>query len=160
MSQSNQAKVNKAIDEYECSGNGPRPPVPGKESKMTEASSTASATAAGPSCSVNVTASANASNANVGGSVRSGSIASLPPFTGSPTEDAQAESIRVAKWNEHLDNLLADKKGMDLFRRFVEHEAGPHGIHTIRLEFLFACEGLKEHSDENMMRQIIGAIYR
>lgn len=125
MSQFQSLKSLNEYEEYECSGNGPRPPVPGKECQMTE-------------------------SVNVCGAYHAPSMA----------DDAIDDCIRVAKWQDKLENLLADKKGMELFRRFVEHEAGPHGIHTIHLEFLFACEGLKEHTDENMLRQIIGAIYR
>lgn len=129
MSQMHTSRPVNEYDEYECSGNGPRPPVPGKESqtfKMTETSA----------------------------------FCNIPSMASTTDDENQDECVRVSKWQAKLENLLADKKGMELFRRFVEDEAGPHGIHTIHLEFLFACEGLKEHTDENMLRQIIGAIYR
>lgn len=128
MSQPHSVRPATEFDEYECSGNGPRPPVPGKESRISKMTETAA------SCGAY--------------------------YAQSSAEDASDECIRVSKWQEKLENLLADKKGMELFRRFVEHEAGPHGIHTIHLEFLFACEGLKEQTNESMLRQIIGAIYR
>ena len=46
---------------------------------------------------------------------------------------------------------------MELFKKYVEQEGG---IHSDRLNFYFACEGLKQQSDPEKVKQIIGAIYR
>lgn len=135
MSQPTIGKHNKLIDEYECSGNGPRPPVPGQESRLHKMTESSSSTAMDfPKMA--------------------------PPSLATTQSDILAERSRAAKWQEKLSNLFSDKKGVELFQRFVESEAGPHSIHTIHLEFYFACEGLKQQSDENIIRQIIGAIYR
>lgn len=141
MSQKTIGKHNKLIDEYECSGNGPRPPVPGEESRLHKMTESSGSTAMAFAFPIKTPLSSN-----------------LSPAT--HPNDLIAERTRVGKWQEKLSNLLSDKKGVELFQRFVESEAGPHGIHTIHLEFYFACEGLKQQTDEIIIRQIIGAIYR
>lgn len=137
MSHRTTVKHNKLIDEYDCSGNGPRPPVPGKESrtqKMTETTNSMAPPTMAPLPN-----------------------ASLP--TNIPV-DSMAELNRAAKWQEKLSNLLSDEKGVELLNRFVTSEAGPHSIDTIHLQFYFACEGLKHQTDEHTIRRAIGAIYR
>lgn len=52
---------------------------------------------------------------------------------------------------------MEDRDGVELFKKYVELEGG---IHHDRLNFYFACEGLKQQSDGEKVRQIIGAIYR
>lgn len=61
------------------------------------------------------------------------------------------------KWARTLSSLLEDRDGVELFKRYVESEGG---IHSDRLNFYFACEGLKQQSDPDKVKQIIGAIYR
>lgn len=134
----------KEIDEYECSGNGPRPPVPGKESRTTKMIETAASTSSSAAAAAAAAATA----------------AAVAPFSVPHADDILADCARVAKWRDKLSNLLSDKKGVELFQKFVEDEAGPHGIYTIHLEFYFACEGLKQQTDQKTVRQIIGAIYR
>lgn len=134
------AVVAKEIDEYECSGNGPRPPVPGKESrttKMTEMGCPSSSTVAAAAAAV-----------------------AQAPFAVPHADDILAECARVKKWREKLSNLLSDQKGVELFREFVKYEARPDDNYTIHLDFYFACEGLKQLTDPKTVRQIIGAIYR
>lgn len=134
------AAVAKEIDEYECSGNGPRPPVPGKESRTTKMIEMGC-----PSSSTVATATA---------------AVAQTPFVVPHADDILAECARVKKWREKLSNLLSDKKGVELFQKFVEYEARPDDNYTIHLEFYFACEGLKQLTDPKTVRQIIGAIYR
>lgn len=103
----------KYLDDYESSG--PRPPVPGQESriyKMTE----------GPSGDCSRTS---------------------PPSH--------------CKWHQNLTNLLEDAEGAELFKRYVETEGG---IHSDRLNFYFACEGLKQQSDDAKVKQMVRAIYK
>lgn len=47
-------------------------------------------------------------------------------------------------------------KGAELFKTYVELEGG---IHKERLNFYFACEGLKQESDPDKTKKIIGLIY-
>jgi axin 1 len=61
------------------------------------------------------------------------------------------------KWARTLTTLLEDRDGVELFKKYVESEGG---IHSDRLNFYFACEGLKQQSDPDRVKQIIGAIYR
>ncbi|GAB0094956.1 Axin [Sergentomyia squamirostris] len=102
------------FDGYECSG--PRPPVPGGESrpyKMIEGAS-------GPSHESSTS----------------------PPYM---------------KWARSLSNLLEDSDGVELFQKFVR-ELG--GIHEVRLNFYFACEGLKKQTDPEKIKRMIYVIYR
>ncbi|XP_011211999.2 axin isoform X1 [Bactrocera dorsalis] len=99
-------------DDNECSG--PRPPVPGEESrvkKMTEG-------------------------------VADSSRNSPPSYL---------------NWARTLNHLLEDRDGVDLFKKYVEDEAPGYNDH---LNFYFACEGLKQQTDPEKIKQIIGAIYR
>lgn len=61
------------------------------------------------------------------------------------------------KWARTLASLLEDREGVELFKKYVESEGG---IHADRLNFYFACEGLKQQSDPEKIQLIIGAIYR
>lgn len=61
------------------------------------------------------------------------------------------------KWARTLTSLLEDRDGVELFKKYVESEGG---IHSDRLNFYFACEGLKQQSNPDKVKQIIGAIYR
>lgn len=61
------------------------------------------------------------------------------------------------KWTRSLNCLLEDRDGVEQFKKYVEEEGG---IHSDRLNFYFACEGLKQQSDNEKIKQIIGAIYR
>lgn len=102
----------KYIDDNECSG--PRPPVPGEESrvkKMTEGVS---------ECPKN-----------------------SPPS--------------YLNWARAFGNLLEDRDGVELFMKYVEVEAPAYTSH---LKFYFACEGLKQQSDQEEIKKIIKAIYR
>lgn len=135
--QSTKVGAAKEIDEYECSGTGPRPPVPGKESRTTKMMETGSSS------------SSNAAAASA-----------QATFVVPNADDILAECARVKKWRDKLSNLLADDKGVELFKKFVESEAGPHGNYTIHLEFYFACDGLKQQTNPKTARKVIGAIYR
>lgn len=146
MSQMQSTRVGaaKEIDEYECSGNGPRPPVPGKESrttKMTEMGCPNSSNAVGAATAIAATFVQTA-------------------FGVPNTDEILADYDRIKKWPEKVSNLFADEKGVELFKKFVEDEAGAHGIYTIQLEFYFACEGLKQQTNPKTVRQVIAAIYR
>lgn len=129
----------KEIDEYECSGTGPRPPVPGKESRTTKMIETG--------CP---------GSSTVGAAAIAAQASSVLPHA----DDILTNCDRVRKWRDRLSNLLSDEEGTKLFQKFVEDEAGPHGNYTIHLEFYFACRGLKQQTDPTTLRQFIGAIYR
>ncbi|KAH8275975.1 hypothetical protein KR044_011371, partial [Drosophila immigrans] len=93
---------------------GPRPPIPGEESrvkKMTE------------------------------GVINT--VKNLPPS--------------YLNWARTLNHLFEDRDGMELFKKYVEEEAPAYNDH---LNFFFACEGLKQQTDPEKVKQIIGAIYR
>lgn len=168
MQNSKVINATKEIDEYECSGTGPRPPVPGREnrmSKMTEtgATSTANACAAAAAASAAATTSAStmaATSAATSTTMMAPAAANYKQFATSQADEKLSEIARVKKWRDKLSYLLSDTSGVNLFQRFVEEEAGPHGPYTIDLEFYFACEGLKQHTDPKTVRQLIGAIYR
>lgn len=131
MSQTQNTKQIKNIDEYECSGTGPRPPVPGEESKfqkMIEPETSSRSTTA--------------------------------PAQNSSPKDVNAECNRILNWQKNLANLLLDEEGVRLFQQYINGEARSDNIHKIHLDFYFACVGLKQQTDESIIRQIIGAIYR
>lgn len=104
----------KLLDEYESSG--PRPPVPGEESRLSK-------------------------------------------MTENYLMDccSQSSTPSYLKWQHSLTNLLEDRDGVELFKRFVESEGG---IHTNRLNFYFACEGLKQQNDPDKINQMVNAIYK
>lgn len=75
----------------------------------------------------------------------------------SSSSSQSSSSPSCLKWARTLSSLLEDRDGVELFKKYVEQEGG---IHSDRLNFYFACEGLKQQSDNDKVRQIIGAIYR
>lgn len=79
-------------------------------------------------------------------------------FIASTTSSTHTSSSpSCLKWARTLSSLLEDRDGVELFKKYVESEGG---IHSDRLKFYFACEGLKQQNDPDKMKQIIGAIYR
>ncbi|XP_065370738.1 axin isoform X2 [Calliphora vicina] len=60
-------------------------------------------------------------------------------------------------WARTLNHLLEDRDGVELFKKYVEEEAPAYNDH---LNFYFACEGLKQQTDPEKIKQIIQAIYR
>ncbi|XP_055383005.1 axin isoform X2 [Condylostylus longicornis] len=60
-------------------------------------------------------------------------------------------------WARTLNHLLEDRDGVELFKKYVEEETPMYNDY---LNFYFACEGLKQQSDPEKVKQIIGAIYR
>lgn len=78
-------------------------------------------------------------------------------MTGSSSSSQSSSSPSCLKWALKLSSLLEDRDGVELFKKYVELEGG---IHSDRLNFYFACEGLKQQSDGEKVKQIIGAIYR
>lgn len=52
-------------------------------------------------------------------------------------------SVRVTKWQESFEHLLADQEGLDLLLKFVKEEDGANSINSERLDLYFLCEGLK-----------------
>lgn len=75
----------------------------------------------------------------------------------SSSSSHSSSSPSCLKWARTLSNLLEDRDGVELFKKYVESEGG---IHSDRLNFYFACEGLKQQSEPDKVKQIIGAIYR
>lgn len=126
MSQSGK-KQSKEFNEYE-GGNGPRPPVPGKESE------TAKMTTEGAS---NSTSSSNSNRSS---------------------DAEHSFSARIRKWQESFTCLLADNEGVELLLKFVEEEAGVDSINFIRLKLYFAVEGLKLQREEKLIRRLIRRI--
>lgn len=133
MNQIQNAKIAaaKEIDEYECSGNGPRPRVPGKESRP-----------------IKMSDRGYASSSTIGATV---CVAQ---------DDILADCARVKRWRDNLSTLLSDEEGAELFQKFVEEEAGPDGPYTRHLQFYFACNGLKKQTDPETVQQFIRAIFR
>lgn len=78
-------------------------------------------------------------------------------MTGSSSSSQSSSSPSCLKWAQTLSSLLEDRDGVELFKKYVESEGG---IHSDRLNFYFACEGLKQQSKADKIKQIIGAIYR
>lgn len=130
MSQAAKSKQFKEFGEYECGGNGPRPPVPGEESSFSKMTT------------------------------EDASSSSVLPNQSPAHTNTQATLNRIARWQEQLAYLLADQQGVDLLFQFVKDEAGSNSIDYIRLKFYFACEGLKQQSNDEKVRKLIRAIYR
>ncbi|XP_020811968.1 axin isoform X3 [Drosophila serrata] len=99
-------------DDNECSG--PRPPVPGEESRVKK-------------------------------------------MTEGAGETSKNSPPSYLNWARTLNHLLEDRDGVELFKKYVEEEAPAYNDH---LNFYFACEGLKQQTDPEKVKQIIGAIYR
>ncbi|XP_032576753.1 axin isoform X4 [Drosophila sechellia] len=99
-------------DDNECSG--PRPPVPGEESRVKK-------------------------------------------MTEGVADTSKNSSPSYLNWARTLNHLLEDRDGVELFKKYVEEEAPAYNDH---LNFYFACEGLKQQTDPEKIKQIIGAIYR
>ncbi|KAH8383287.1 hypothetical protein KR009_007720 [Drosophila setifemur] len=99
-------------DDNECSG--PRPPVPGEESRVKK-------------------------------------------MTEGVAETSKNSPPSYLNWARTLNHLLEDRDGVELFKKYVEEEAPAYNDH---LNFYFACEGLKQQTDPEKVKQIIGAIYR
>lgn len=77
-------------------------------------------------------------------------------FTSSSSSSRSPSSPTCLEWARKLTFLLADRNGVELFKKYVEGEGG---IHSDRLNFYFACEGLKQQKAEKV-KQTIRAIYR
>ncbi|XP_059620676.1 axin isoform X3 [Phlebotomus argentipes] len=75
---------------------------------------------------------------------------------GVPGQESSS-SPPYSKWARTLSSLLEDSDGVQLFQRYVETEGG---IHADRLNFYFACEGLKKQTDPDKIKRLIIAIYR
>ncbi|XP_017041816.1 axin isoform X2 [Drosophila ficusphila] len=99
-------------DDNECSG--PRPPVPGEESRVKK-------------------------------------------MTEGVVDTSKNSPPSYLNWARTLNHLLEDRDGVELFKKYVEEEAPAYNDH---LNFYFACEGLKQQTDPEKIKQIIGAIYR
>ncbi|XP_060650335.1 axin isoform X2 [Drosophila nasuta] len=99
-------------DDNECSG--PRPPVPGEESRVKK-------------------------------------------MTEGVIDTSKNSPPSYLNWARTLNHLLEDRDGVELFKKYVEEEAPAYNDH---LNFYFACEGLKQQTDPEKVKQIIGAIYR
>lgn len=134
MNQSGKSKQFKEFDDDECGGSGPRPPVPGEESCFSKMTS------------------------------EDASTSSSVPLSQSPTHATAATHAvtlnSIAKWQEQLVYLLTDQQGVQLLRKFVDEEAGRNSIDFYRLEFYFACEGLKHLNDEKKLKTLMKVIHR
>lgn len=125
-------KQSKEFDEYEC-GNGPRPPVPGEECKMSKMTTEGASTS---------TTNPN-SNSNQ-----------------SP-ESESVFSARISGWNLGFDHLLDDERkeeGVQLLMKFVEDDSGIDSTDYTLINFYFLIEGLKQIQDETKILRLIRSI--
>lgn len=77
-------------------------------------------------------------------------------MTSSSSSSHSTATPPCLQWARTLSSLLEDREGAELFKAYVEQEGG---IHKERLNFYFACEGLKQESDPEKTKKIIGLIY-
>lgn len=77
-------------------------------------------------------------------------------MTSSSSSTQSSSTPPCLQWARTLSSLLEDREGAELFKAYVEQEGG---IHKERLNFYFACEGLKQESDPEKTKKIIGLIY-
>lgn len=80
----------------------------------------------------------------------------IDAYLTSSSSSSQSTTPPCLQWARTLSNLLEDREGAELFKTYVESEGG---IHKERLNFYFACEGLKQESDPEKTKKIIGLIY-
>lgn len=145
-------KPAKQFDDYE-SGNGPRPPVPGEESNMSKMTTEGISAAAAPASTAAAYAlQPSTSNAAATGAINR-SLPPPPPSQSSPQPSADSFGIRVSRWQKNLENLLADKEGLNLLFSFVQ-DGGEDSKHFKQLNFYFACEGLKVMNDMQKVRRV------
>lgn len=133
MNHSGAIRKHKQIDDYACDGSGPRPPVPGEESrfsKMTESGGCAD---------------------------RSPTMASSTASSSAGRPNLNWE--RMAAWKKGLEHMLCDTTAVELLKKFVETEAGLDNKNIHYLNFYFLCEGLPEHTDEKKIRKIFAKCY-
>lgn len=133
MNQTVKLKQSKDYDKYEC-GSGPRPPVPGEESRSTKM----------------IAEDEYSSTSNLN------QLTPSPPLTDKLTTDL---CERIEKWQKDFFNILDDQEGYHLLRKFVKEDAGEESIDYARLQFYFACRGLKNEKDEDNQRKFTSAIY-
>lgn len=133
------------LSDYDSSG--PRPPIPGQEEtrkfKVTPAPADRWKSVDTHPCSTRQMTDAAQNELHL--------------FMTSSSSSQSSSSPSCLKWARTLSSLLEDRDGVELFKKYVEQEGG---IHSDRLNFYFACEGLKQQSDGEKVKQIIGAIYR
>lgn len=130
-------KAGDACDKYDSIGDDLlRPPVPGGESK-----STAMTEGYPP-----------APNSNY----RDSAVLSMASGCDMPTVGS-SEMASYLRWAQSFSDLLADREGVTLFKRFVEQEGG---IHQDRLKFFLACDGLADVREPEKIKQMIDAIYK
>lgn len=142
-------KSPKQFDEYD-NGNGPRPPVPGEESKMSiECKMTTEGGAAAAVASSTSSLLSGASNAATN---RSPPLPPHPPSQ-SPLPSADSFGTRISRWQQNLEYLLADEEGLSLLFTFVQ-DGGEDSKHLKQLNFYFACEGLKVINDMQKVRKV------
>lgn len=73
------------------------------------------------------------------------------------TQERYTNPPSYLNWARSLAYLLDDRDGVELLKKYVEEEAPTFNDH---MNFFFACEGLKQQSDSDKIKQIIQAIYR
>lgn len=88
---------------------------------------------------------------------RSSSNSSIGVAAAASVECNRTSPPAYFKWHQTLSGLLEDREGVEIFKRYVEAEGG---IHSDRLNFYFACEGLKQQFEEEKVKSMVGAIYR
>lgn len=148
-------KQAKQIDEYD-GGNGPRPPVPGEESELWKMTSEGGAAAAAVTAATATAAAAASSSSSSGISTAATNRSPPPPPyppSQSPLPAADSFGIRVSRWQQNFEYLLADEEGLNLLFTFVR-DGGEDSKHLKQLTFYFACEGLKVINDMQKVRKV------
>lgn len=77
--------------------------------------------------------------------------------TASSSDCSRTSPPPYFKWPQSLQTLLEDPEGVELFNRYVKSEGSEH---SERLNFYFACEGLKQKTEYDEIRRTVEAIYR
>lgn len=148
----------------DCERNGPRPRVPGQETRtttaMTEGGAGMMPRIAGGIDPLPFSDAPPTPARLVAGPAQSHhhpqSLASINTNAGVNATTA-VNFAHLRDPHQSLIQLLDESTGAELFKSFVEEHGG---IHSARLNFYFACEGLKQQTDDAKIRQMVAAIYK
>lgn len=156
----------------DCERNGPRPRVPGQETRtttaMTEGAGTMPKVGAAADALTPSDAPPTAAARLVAGPAQSyhhpqsaqhpqSVAAAMLPNSSTVNATAAVNFAHLRDPHQSLIQLLDESTGAELFKSFVEEHGG---IHSARLNFYFACEGLKQQTDDAKIRQMVAAIYK
>lgn len=143
MSHSGAIRKHKQTDDYD--GSGPRPPVPGQESrfsKMTE----------GAGCSDRDVV------ASTGAMAASTSLASVATAT---TSTHNLNDERVKAWKESLGHMLRDQTAVELLKKFIEDVSDSDPKYKHYIDFYLICQGIQTSDyDDEQLRKISKITYK